>query len=223
MLTALDNHPIDQVLVSSTSQSAYDIRVRLTNLSQHFFVLDSQTPLPIRNSYDTPATLGTDRIAAGVGAMALFPGRDCLVLDLGTCLTADFISREGVFKGGLITPGVQMRLRAMHEQTTRLPLVDLPSDWSGLAWPSLTATSTRQAILSGVLNGLLLEMNGIIDAYRQEWPDTVVLTCGGDMPTFESRLKPPIFAVPNLVLTGLNRILRYNVQNLQANTPNVNA
>ncbi|WP_228724195.1 type III pantothenate kinase [Spirosoma sp. KUDC1026] len=215
--------PINRhVLVSSTAQSAALIGQGLGRLNYTVLVLNGQTPLPIRNGYGTPQTLGADRVAAAVGAAALFPERDCLILDLGTCLTADLIDREGTFQGGLISPGLRMRLRAMHEQTARLPLIDWKPD-ELTDWPSPTAKNTRDAMLSGVLNGLLLEMNGLIDQYRHDRPEMVVVLCGGDASVFESRLKPPIFAMPELVLTGLNRILRYNVENLQANTPDVNA
>lgn len=215
---ALSSRSVGHVLVSSTSRPADEIRAQLTNLTTSFFVLDSQTLLPIRKAYDTPTTLGADRIAAAVGAYALFPNQDCLVLDLGTCLTADWLDREAVFQGGLISPGLRMRFRAMHEQTARLPLVDTPIDW-----PALTAKNTQQGLQSGVMHGLLFEMNGIVESYRREKPEGLVLACGGDMAAFESRLKPPIFAVSELVLIGLNRILRYNVENLQANTPDDNA
>jgi type III pantothenate kinase len=210
------------VLVSSTAQSAEVIGQKLGVLNYNVLVLNGQTPLPIRNGYGTPQTLGADRVAAAVGAAALFPDQDCLILDLGTCLTADLVDREGTFQGGLISPGIQMRLRAMHEQTARLPLIHWEAN-ELVNWPSPTAKNTQDAILSGVLNGLLLEMNGLIDLYRHDRPELVVVLCGGDASAFESRLKPPIFAMPELVLTGLNRILRYNVENLQADTPDVNA
>ena len=222
LLTDLTNRPQMPILVSSTSRPADEIRAGLAGAGRDVWVLDGQTPVPIGNAYDTPHTLGADRVAAAVGATVLFPGEGCLVLDLGTCLTADFIDGAGEFKGGLISPGVRMRFRAMHEQTARLPIVSFDPD-EVESWPTLTATNTRQAMQSGVANGLAFEMNGIIETYRRERPGTVVLLCGGDAPSFESRLKGPIFAVPELVLIGLNRILRYNVENLQADTPDVNA
>jgi len=228
LLADLTERTPTPTIVSSTSRSADEVRARLGGGGRAVWVLDGQTPVPIGKAYDTPHTLGADRVAAAVGATVLFPGQDCVVLDLGTCLTADFVDGGGVFRGGLISPGLQMRFRAMHEQTARLPLVTFGIDEMGStgpneSWPGLTATNTRQAMQSGVLNGLMFEMNGIIETYRRERPGTVVLLCGGDAPSFESRLKGPIFAVPELVLIGLNRILRYNVENLQADTPDVNA
>ena len=228
LLAQLSDQSPMPVIVSSTNRSAAGIKARLAALGNDVWVLDGMTPVPIGNAYDTPHTLGADRVAGAVGAAALFPGVPSLILDLGTCLTADFVDRDGVFRGGLISPGLAMRFRAMHEQTARLPLVGFDKDdpavnGSGQNWPALTATNTRQAMQSGVVNGLMLEMNGIIDTYRREQPGTVVLLCGGDASSFESRLKGPIFAVPELVLIGLNRILRYNVENLQADTPDVDA
>ncbi|GAB2542089.1 type III pantothenate kinase [Spirosoma aerophilum] len=210
------------IMVSSTSRPGQVIREQLAQLGTEVWVLDSQTKVPIGKAYDTPLTLGADRVAAAVGATTLFPKQDCLVLDLGTCLTADLVDREAVFQGGLISLGLHMRFRAMHEQTARLPLVDVPEDVTE-NWPSPTGKNTQQAMQSGVLNGMAFEMNGLVDYYRREHPGIVVLMCGGDGSSFESRLKPPIFVVPELVLIGLNRILRYNVENLQANTPDVNA
>lgn len=222
LLTYLTGRPPTPVIVSSTSRPADAIQESLGSVVRNIRVLDSQTPVPIRKAYDTPHTLGADRVAAAVGATALFPGEDCVVLDLGTCLTVDFVTRDGTFQGGLISPGLQMRFRAMHEQTARLPLVRVETAELAL-WPDVIGKNTRMAMLSGVMNGLMFELNGIIETYRQERPGIVVLLCGGDAPSFESRLKGPIFAVPDVVLIGLNRILRYNVENLQADTPDLNA
>lgn len=209
-----DHKSVEHILVSSTNRSAQEIQAQLIDAERDVLVLDAKRPVPIKKAYDTPHTLGTDRIAAAVGAVALFPEQPCLVIDMGTCMTADFVDRDAVFRGGLISPGLRMRFRAMHEQTARLPLVDLATKW-----PDLTARNTQDAMQSGVMNGMLFEMNGIIDQYHQEYPNLVVLVCGGDAPVFESRLKQPIFAVPELVLVGLNRILRYNVENLHADKP----
>jgi type III pantothenate kinase len=219
-LQSIDNltdRPLEQILVSSTSRSADVIHRELYGLPVVVRVFDNQTPVPIKNGYDTPHTLGPDRLAAAVGAAGLFPNRACLVLDLGTCLTADLVDPAGTFRGGLIAPGLSMRFRAMHEHTARLPLIDDPL--TDADWPHLVARNTRDALRSGVLNGLGFELNGLIDAHRRDWPDLAVLLCGGDGPVLRSRLKEPIFAVPELVLTGLNRILRYNVETIHTGRP----
>lgn len=209
-----DSHRPELILVSSTNQAPDEIRNQLQAMNSTVWVLDANMSVPVQKNYDTPHTLGTDRLAAAVGAITLFPEKDCLIFDLGTCLTADLVDRNAIFQGGLISPGLRMRFRAMHEQTARLPLVETPVEW-----PELAAKNTKQAMQSGVVNGLVFELNGIIDSYRQKIENLVVIVCGGDAPIFESRLKPPIFAVPELVLVGLNRILRYNVENLHADKP----
>ena len=219
LLDRLTSHPVAYAIIASTGRPAEEIKERLAGINAGLIVFDSYMPIPLRKAYDTPTTLGADRVAAAAGAITLFPAQDCLILDLGTCLTADLVDRDAVFQGGLISPGLRMRFRAMHEQTARLPLVDTPTDWSGLDWPDLTAKNTQAALQSGVMNGLAFELAGIVESYRRERPDLVVLLCGGDAPAFESRIKPPIFVVPELVLMGLNRILRYNVKDIQANTP----
>ncbi len=215
---ALAQYPAQRGIVSSTSQPAEVLKPQLAGLGigsvdTQWLFLTGQTPVPIQKDYDTPHTLGADRVAAAVGAMFLYPGENCLILDLGTCITADWLDNAGVFRGGLISPGLRMRLRAMHEFTARLPLLDVSRD-NPPDWPRLDARNTNEAMLSGAMNGMRLELDGIIDEYRQQHPDCRVLVCGGDGPLFESRLKPPIFAVPPLVLWGLNRILHYNVKEL---------
>lgn len=207
----LAGQPVRHVIVSSTSRPADELRNRVNTIGgADWLTLDGKTPVPISKHYDTPHTLGADRVAAAVGATVLFPGQNCLVIDMGTCITADLVDAGPTFRGGLIAPGVQMRFRAMHTFTERLPLVEV-----GEGWPDLTAQSTREAMRSGVLNGMLFELEGVIDAYRQRCSNLAVLVCGGDAPLFESRLKPTIFAVPELVLVGLNRILAHNVKDLQ--------
>jgi type III pantothenate kinase len=195
---------VSHILYSSVSHEADKFRAAIQP-NVPVLTLDSTTPLPIRKEYDTPATLGADRIAAAVGAAALFPDEDRVVIDMGTCITYDYVDRQARFQGGLISPGLRMRFRAMHSFTQRLPLVEPEPR------PELIGKSTRQAMLSGVMNGLTAEISGLIDAYRNISPGCQVILCGGDVPFFESLLKPPIFVVPELVLIGLNRILLYNV------------
>ncbi len=194
----------ESILFSSVSHTAADFENALGK-SLKIFDLTPSTPLPIKKNYDTPQTLGADRIAASTGANFLYPGEDLVVIDMGTCITYDLIDKYAVFQGGLISPGVRMRFNAMHSFTKRLPLVEPDSD------PELIGKSTHSGMQSGVMNGVLAEMHGIIERYRHKSPDLRVLLCGGDAAFFESSLKPPIFAVPELVLIGLNRILTYNV------------
>ena len=194
----------DRIMYSSVSRTTAEF---LEALGEDIPVLNlsGETSVPIRKNYETPQTLGADRVAAAAGANWIFPADDVLVIDMGTCITYDLIDREGTFQGGLISPGVRMRFNALHTFTNRLPLFDPEKD------PEFIGKSTRQAIESGVMNGMLAEIEGIIERYRHTMPDLRVVICGGDITFFESSLKPPIFAVPELVLIGLNRILTYNV------------
>ncbi|MCF0060679.1 type III pantothenate kinase [Dyadobacter chenwenxiniae] len=204
LIEAVRSEIPEYILFSSVSYTAADFENALGK-SLKTFELTPETPLPITKNYDTPQTLGADRIAASAGANFLYPGEDLVVIDMGTCITYDLIDKNAVFQGGLISPGVKMRFNAMHSFTKRLPLVEPEPG------PPLIGKSTRSAMQSGVMNGVLAEIQGIIEQYRHNSPDLRVLLCGGDAAFFESSLKPPIFAVPELVLIGLNRILTYNV------------
>jgi type III pantothenate kinase len=141
-----------------------------------------------------------------IGANYLFPEADCLVIDAGTCITMDFVDRDKNYHGGSIAPGLEMKFRALHTFTQKLPLIQRTPEAVPLA-----GRNTAEAIRSGVLHGTVAELNGIIDAYRRQSPQLQVVLCGGDAAFFETNLKAPIFVVPELVLIGLNRILNYNV------------
>lgn len=167
--------------------------------------LTHQTPLPIKNEYDTPHTLGMDRLAGVIGAMNLFPETNCLVIDAGTCITYDFISNDKTYLGGSISLGSQMRFKALSNFTNALPLVEFNP------FVSLIGKSTQTAMQSGVFHGILSEMNGIIQSYQAEFGQVQTIICGGDAKYFESKIKAHIFVDSNLVLTGLHTILRYNI------------
>jgi type III pantothenate kinase len=179
----------------------------LENSGIKLIVADCSTPVPINNLYQTPTTLGMDRLAGVTGASDYFPRRDVLVICVGSCLTMDFISSNSQYLGGSISPGLQMRLKALNYFTGKLPL-ETPT----LELPPLTGGSTRQAILSGVFNGMIAEIDGMIHRYKTEYPDLAVVLSGGDIIFFDKKLKNRIFAIDNIVLRGLNKILEYNVQ-----------
>lgn len=165
----------------------------------------------IRSRYKTPETLGPDRLAAVIGAATIYPAADTLVIDAGTCITFDFVDRDGTYFGGSISPGLAMRFRALHDYTGKLP--HLPAD---PVFGGHFGEDTRTAILSGVQNGLWYEVSGHISSFRADYPALRVVLCGGDAPFFESRLKISIFAPivkiePTLVLSGLNEVIfHYN-------------
>jgi len=176
-------------------------------LSFPFLFLDTKTRLPIENKYQTPETLGVDRKAAVVGARAVEAVGNLLAIDLGSCITYDFLDDQDCYWGGAISPGLQMRFRAMHQQTARLPLVDLNKD----SLPDLIGGSTVSCLRGGVYFGVLHELKGFIEQYQAEYKGLKVIICGGDSNFFESLTKDHIFVIPNLILYGLNRILSYNV------------
>jgi type III pantothenate kinase len=184
----------DEALISSWAPKAYKT-----------FVLKKDLPLPVKNLYKTPETLGMDRLAAVCGAQQLYPHAHCLVVDAGTCITYDFKDQAGNYHGGSISPGLNMRFRAVHTFTAKLPLVT-PKPAA-----KLIGDSTEAAIQSGVVNGLLMEIDGIIRQYQEKFPELQVILCGGDAGFFENQLKASIFASPELVLIGLNSILIHNV------------
>jgi len=139
--------------------------------------LSYHTPVPLQNLYHTPETLGMDRLAAVVGAQGLYPAQNCLVIDAGTCITYDLIDAQGRYHGGLIAPGLAMRLQAMHHFTQKLPLLD----WkSSLELPDLAGKSTAEAMQGGAIRGGLREMEGLIEDFARQYPDLQVLICGGD-------------------------------------------
>lgn len=196
-----------RMMLSSVSRTEEELRLVFSKISPEIFLLTPQLSVPLLKAYDTPRTLGADRVAAAVGARALRPADACLVIDLGTCITYDFVDEHDVFQGGLISPGLRMRFQAMHSFTQRLP--ELQPDE---VIPPLVGKNTRHAMQSGVLNGLVAELNGIVAQYREIYSDFQTVVCGGDARFFESSFRTPIFAVPELVLVGLHRILQHNVQ-----------
>lgn len=169
--------------------------------------LDPSTPLPIKNIYKTPETLGKDRLAAAVAAWYNYPGKNLLIIDAGTALTMDLVNIRGEFVGGAISPGMEMRFKALHTFTGRLPLV------TNKDIGFLTGTTTQDSISSGVINGITCEIDGIIDEYRKVHPGLLVIFGGGDSIFLLKRLKNSIFALSNPVLNGLNIILNYNIEN----------
>jgi type III pantothenate kinase len=168
-------------------------------------ILDSTTPIPIRNLYKTPNTLGMDRLAGVVGASVLFKETPCLCIDAGTCITYDFIDGQANYYGGSISPGLEMRFKALHTFTARLPLVQRQQN------EDLIGNTTEGAILSGVQVGTIKEIEGVINEYKAKYRDLKIIITGGDTGFFESRIKDTIFAVPDLLFLGLKRILEYNV------------
>jgi len=195
---------VDACILSSVSVVNQEIIDALKQKAAHFMELTADTPIPIRNLYKTPETLGKDRLAAIVGANSLFPGRDILVVDAGTALTIDFVDREGNYHGGNISPGLNMRFRALHEYTKKLPLQTQSDEYE------IIGDSTMSAIVSGVQIGIIFEVNGYVDHFVNKFPQLVTILTGGDGNFFVDKIKKHIFAEPNLVFFGLEKIILIN-------------
>lgn len=200
-------HVILASVAGPTDIWAADLRAQVPGQIVEF--KPAYMPLPIHNDYATPQTLGADRLAAAVGAAWLRPGRDSLIIDAGTAIKCDWVEGGHTFRGGSIAPGLRLRFQALHTFTGRLPLLEMPPDL--LAEIPLTGTDTESAIRSGVLNGAVAEVNGMLDHYRAQRPALGVLLAGGDAAFFQSRLKGPIFVIPELVLLGLHQILVHTI------------
>ncbi|MEL6305798.1 MAG: type III pantothenate kinase [Bacteroidota bacterium] len=167
-------------------------------------VLSHASKVPFKNSYASPSTLGMDRIALATSAFYQYPRKNVLVIDMGTCVTYDFVNDAGEYRGGAISPGLNMRYRAMHQQTDKLPLLE-PEDLL-----DFVGNSTANSMHSGVINGLTLELDGVISQYHARFQDLTVILTGGDSQFFVKRLKNSIFANSKFLVEGLNYLLEYN-------------
>ncbi len=176
------------------------------------FHFNNQLPIPIKNGYATPATLGADRLAGVIGAKKIFPDNAVLVIDAGTCITYDFIDEAGLYAGGSISPGLNMRFKAMHHFTGKLP--EIAVNEAVNTFENVYGINTQESLISGVVNGLLFEAEGFISKYNHQQSNLRVILCGGDSTFFDTRLKNSIFAhqillEPNLVMIGLNTVVNY--------------
>jgi type III pantothenate kinase len=206
LATLLSHYPeVDKALLSSV---VTDNKALLTYLQTKHIqtqVLSEQSRLPFTNHYTTPHTLGKDRLAAVAGAYTLYPDRPVLVIDAGTAITFDFKDAQNQYWGGNISPGLTMRFNALHQLTSKLPLIEpgQPNSFMGL--------STTEAIQNGVQNGLIFEVEGYIERFSEQHSQLVVILTGGNAHFFDNKLKKTIFVVSNLTLLGLNTILNTNV------------
>ncbi len=164
-----------------------------------------QTSIPIINAYETPQTLGPDRLAAVIGAAAEFPNSDLLVINAGTCITYDIITHDRRYLGGAISPGLKMRFRAMHEFTAHLPLIeDLTTE------NPFIGKNTATCMKSGAINGTIAEIEGFIRTFKLNYPNLRPILTGGDAEFLECQMKIEIFVSKFLVLKGLNAVLIHN-------------
>jgi type III pantothenate kinase len=204
----LDDFSPEQALLSCTGEERTELTSWLTQ-QVPLITLDHHTPLPFLNAYATPETLGRDRLALAAGLSGrVETGKPALAIDAGTCITLDLLDQEGVYRGGIIAPGIAMRLRAMHTFTARLPLVD----WNGHAEDvPLVGDSTRNSLLAGSVTATAAELDGLLMRYQDQFPALQAWITGGDGLALAASMKNQIFAAPHLLMEGLNKILIYNV------------
>jgi type III pantothenate kinase len=205
----LQKHSISKAIISSVKKVSppWVAQLNAKTALKHF---NAGIIKNIKNHYRTPETLGSDRFAAVVGAYSLFPGKNSLVIDGGTCITYDWIDAEGNYFGGSISPGLNMRYNALNQYTAGLPLVSVNRNFI-----SDYGDDTITAITSGVQNGIKYELMGFIESYSNNKPDINIILTGGDNVFFDTLLKNSIFAPyikkePYLVLKGLNAAIEHN-------------
>ena len=198
---------VDQMITSSVTKLSDDTKQFLSNLTLKVCQLTHKTKVPFQNKYATPETLGVDRIALIVAAVTQYPKANVLVIDAGTCITYDFKTSEEVYLGGGISPGIQLRYKTLNLLTANLPLLEpkIPENYIG--------DSTENAIHSGVSLGVITEIDGIIDRYKEQFAHLTVILTGGDTNYLAKRLKNTIFANSKFLLQGLNNVLEYNRYN----------
>lgn len=203
----LDEHQsLNKVIVSAVRDYPTELRTFFENSFEQFIELSPQTPVPIINKYETPDTLGKDRLAAAVGATEICPRQNVLVIDAGTAITYEIITANNEYLGGNISPGLETRFKSLQQFTGKLPLVKA-SDQFGMI-----GTTTETAIRNGVQLGLLFELEQYIEYFNTIYENLQIIITGGDAKFFDNKLKNSIFVHFNLTLIGLNRILEYNVK-----------
>jgi len=196
---------VSNLIISSVSK---DIEEILKEVPKHIQVLElsATTPVPFRNLYKTPQSLGIDRIALVVGAVKEFLDKDVLIIDAGTCITYDIVTKKKEYLGGVISPGINMRLKAMHNFTSKLPLVSINEEIN----INNIGTTTQENLEIGAVMGTIMEIDGFIDRYKLQYQDLTVILTGGDSQLLSKKVKNSIFAPYNFLLKGLNHILEFN-------------
>ena len=201
--------------IKNVIQSNVGVQFELNPIfpSANFLFLDSKTPLPIKNLYNSPSTLGSDRIALAVRGYTDHPNQNLLIIDMGTCITLDFVNKKGQYLGGSISPGMALRFKALNNYTSQLPLLSFSEE----NFPKIIGGNTKESIKTGVIMGIVNEIKGFETAYAKMHDNLTILFTGGDYPLLEHALnqaleskKNKIFTDPFLTVRGLNAILDYN-------------
>ena len=201
--SVIDSHQSSAISVSSVVKLSSSVLEFLSK--RNIVLIDSNTKVPIVNNYKTPETLGIDRLCSAIGAKSIFPNAPVLVIDIGTCIKYEFITKNGIYEGGNISPGLKMRYASLNNYTSKLPALT-PEKITGPI-----GKSTTEALRLGVQQGMLFEMQTMIHTMESLHPGTKTVGTGGDLPFFANDLKTHIFADLLLVLRGINEIYLHNV------------
>lgn len=204
--TIVNKYNVLSAIVSSVDDLSEEELKKMKYLV-HLKVLSEKTRIPFINLYETPKTLGADRVALTAAAVSKFPKRNTLIIDAGTCITFDFVNKKAEYLGGAISPGIELRYKALHSYTAKLPMLKITKI------KNFIGNSTESSIHSGVINGIINEIEGVINQYQSKFKDLTVVLTGGNTIFLAKQLKNTIFANPNFVLEGLHSILIYNETN----------
>lgn len=194
----------NSAIVSSVIKTPATLMISLQRICKRIIIFDKKTITPLINKYKSPDTLGNDRLALAAGGAILFKGKNVLIIDAGSCITFDFINLKGVYLGGAISPGIDMRFKSLHSFTDKLPLIKQEN------YSKFIGTDTKESILSGVMNGVTLEVNSVINYYKKRYKTLKIIITGGDAIFLAKKIKCRIFVESNFLLISLNQILLHN-------------
>lgn len=207
-----ERYGIGRAIASVVGREPEWDRLLPAGIKGNLHLLSCRSRLPITVDYETPETLGMDRVAAVVGARVVCPDGPLVVADAGSCITIDLLDAGDCYRGGAILPGIAMRFRAMNEMTAALPLIELSEgERSGNIATPMTGRSTRASMVAGVCNASLFEIEGFMREYEKSYPGVKLFLTGGNAVFFAKRLFFPNFANPNLMYIGLDKILEMNI------------
>ncbi len=200
----LNNYSINSIIICSVNNFIPDNILKLKNKTKKFIIFSHKTKIPIKNLYTSPKLLGLDRLAAAIGANSIYPNNNCLIIDAGTAITFDIINEKSEFIGGSISLGLTTRYKSLAHFTKKLPEIEFNENYE---YP---AKNTESSIHAGIQMGIIYETEGYIKYIEQRFSNLKIIVTGGDFNFFVKNIKKTIFAEPNLVAIGLNRIIEIN-------------
>jgi len=205
ILDTLSNYEIKYSIISNVGKIENTI-IELLNNTTNLLFLSNQLKFPFKNLYNSKNTLGQDRLALVSAAAFKFPKDNVLIIDAGSCITYDFKNFKNEYLGGGISPGISMRFKSLNSFTANLPLISSTNSFK------LVGDTTKSSLISGVMNGTVSEINGIIKQYFEEFKNIKIILTGGDSNFLRKRIKNSIFADQNFLLKGLNKLLEDNIR-----------